>query len=262
MDCERLAELLPEHWQGVLKLSDAEFVREHLKACAPCRELVALGDRIAQMPPEQPSPALGERFQAMLSAYQTGREETGRRDPIWGGWTWLRSGLAFGAVALLLIAFGFAAGRYLRENQAPSQDQIAAMQSELTNMRQLVVLSMLQQESASQRLQGVTWSAQQNQADPKILGALLHTLRYDSSVDVRLAALDALARYGGQREVRQGLADALEAQQSPLVQVELIDLLVQWHDRTAINPLQKIEQNQNVDPTVRERAHRAIEQLS
>jgi HEAT repeats/Putative zinc-finger len=265
MDCERLAELLPEHWQGALKLPDAEFVRAHLKTCVACRELVALGESIAQLPPELPSAALGERFQAMLDAYQAGRHEISpfwRRDSIWGGWTWMRSGLAFGAVSVLLTAFGFAAGRYLSGNQAQSQEQIAAMQSEVTHMRQLVVLSMLQQESASQRLQGVTWSARQNHADPKIVGALLHTLRYDSSVDVRLAALDALAHYGDQGEVRQGLAEALEAQQSPLVQVELIDLLVQWHDRAAINPLQQIEQNQNVDPTVRERARRAIEQLS
>jgi len=129
-------------------------------------------------------------------------------------------------------------------------------------MRQLVVLSMLQQDSASQRLQGVNWTTRQNQADPKILSALVHTLRYDSSVDVRLAALDALSRYRDQTQVRQGLAEALEAQQSPLVQVELIDLLVRWHDRGAIDPLHKIEQDQNVDPTVRERARRAIDQLS
>ena len=44
--------------------------------------------------------------------------------------------------------------------------------------------------------------------------------------------------------------------------VELIDLLVQWHDHGAIDSLRKIEQNQDVDPTVRDRARRAIDQLS
>lgn len=269
MDCERVAELLPDYWQGALKPPDAEFVSAHLNTCLACRELVALGESIAQLPQEQPSPALRQRFQAMLDAYEAGQSEPaqfkGHQNPLpfWGNWMGMRSGLAFGAAALLLVVVGFVAGRYANGGDASRpQEQLAAMQSELSNMRQLVVLSMLQQDSASQRLQGVTWSTRQNEADPKILGALLHTLRYDSSVDVRLAALDALSRYSNQTQVRQGVTEALEAQQSPLVQVELIDLLVQWHDRNAIDPLHKLEQDQKADPTVRERARRAIDQLS
>jgi anti-sigma factor RsiW len=270
MHCERVAELLPDYWEGALKAPDAELLAAHLTTCVACRELAMLGENIAQLPQEQPSPALRQRFQTMLDAYEAGRDETTRfkqprefQLPSWSQWMGMRPGLAFGAAALLLICVGFAAGRYLNNGQTPhSQEDLAAMQSELSNMRQLVVLSMLQQDSASQRLQGVTWSTRQNQADPKILGALLHTLRYDSSVDVRLAALDALSRYSNQTQVRQGLTEALGAQQSPLVQVELIDLLVQWQDRSAIEPLHKLEQDQNADPTVRERARRAIDQLS
>ena len=175
----------------------------------------------------------------------------------------MRPTVAMGAAAVLLVAVGFMVGRSLSGDEAArSQQEIAGMQSELTNMRQLMVLSMLQQDSASQRLQGVTWSRRQPKADPMILGALLHTLRYDSSVDVRLAALDALSRYGDQTQVRQGLTEALESQQSPLVQVELIDLLVAWRDGSAIDQLHRIERDQNVDPAVRERARRAIDQLS
>lgn len=270
MDCERVAELLPDYWQGALKAPDAEFVSTHLETCVACRELATLGENIAQLAQEQPSLALRQRFQAMLDAYEAGRDETTRfkqqrefQLPSWSQWMGMRSTLAFAVAALLLICVAFIAGRHLSDDQAThSQEELAVMQSDLSNMRQLVVLSMLQQDSASQRLQGVTWSTRQSEADPKILGALLHTLRYDSSVDVRLAALDALSRYSNQTQVRQGLTDALEAQQSPLVQVELIDLLVQWHDRSAIDPLHKLEQDQNADPTVRERARRAIDQLS
>jgi HEAT repeat protein len=267
MDCDRMAKLLPDYWQGALSTEDAERVRAHFAACAACQELDALGESIAQLSQERPSPALRQRFQTMLDAYQEGRDEASHfsvRQSGPFGWRgsalWMRPAVAMGAAALLLVVMGFLAGRYL--NGGHSQEEIVAMQSELTNMRQLVVLSMLQQDSASQRLQGVNWSTRQRQADPKILAALLHTLRYDSSVDVRLAALDALSRYGDQTQVRQGLTDALESQQSPLVQVELIDLLVHWGDRGAVDQLHKIEQDPNVDPAVRDRAHRAIDQLS
>ena len=271
MDCERMEQLLPGYWAKTLKGRDAEFVAAHLASCPECAELVALGEKLSQLPQEQPSPMLRARFDAMLEAYNEGRGETSRfearaqRVPIWVGWNWTRSAFAFGALAVLLIVAGFVAGRSTTSGEVNRSDQeLTAMQSELTNMRQLVVLSMLQQESASQRLQGVSWSTKQpqSQADPKILGALLHTLRYDSSVDVRLAALDALSKYGDQTQVRTGLADALDAQQSPLVQVELIDLMVEWRDRNAVDQLRKIEQDQKVDPAVREKAHRAIDQLS
>ena len=129
-------------------------------------------------------------------------------------------------------------------------------------MRQSVALSMLKQQSASQRLEGVSWSTRMTGPDPKVLDALLHTLRYDNSVDVRLASLDALSRYGSRPEVRRGLIEALPGQQSPLVQVALIDLLVDLHDPNAVQQFKRFQQDPKVDPTVRKRADWGIQQLS
>src|SRR5437588_13057491 len=83
-------------------------------------------------------------------------------------------------------------------NFRPRFQDTGAIQSDLANTRRLVVLYMLQQQSASARLEGVTWSTREQQLDPQVLSALLHTLRYDQSVDVRLAALDALSRHSAQ----------------------------------------------------------------
>jgi HEAT repeat protein len=128
-------------------------------------------------------------------------------------------------------------------------------------MKQLVVLSMLKQQSPSERLDAVSMSRQSG-PDPRVLEALLHTLRYDNSVDVRLAALDALSHYGGRPDVRKGLIDALEGQQSPLVQVALIDALVDIHDSGAIQQLKKLQQDPRVDPSVRKHAEWGAAQLS
>jgi HEAT repeat protein len=94
------------------------------------------------------------------------------------------------------------------------------------------------------------------------MDALLQTLREDSSVDVRLAALDALTRYGGRPDVRKGLIDALEGQQSPLVQVALIDALVDIHGTGAIQQLKKLQQDPKADPSVRKHAEWGVAQLS
>jgi HEAT repeat protein len=152
------------------------------------------------------------------------------------------------------------AGRYI--DRSPSNtEQMTQLHNELRSMKQLVVISMLQQQSASERLNAVSMSRQSG-PDPKVLDALLETLRGDSSVDVRLAALDALTRYGGRPDVRKGLINALEGQQSPLVQVALIDALVDIHDTGAIQQLRKLQQDPKADPSVRKKAEQGVAQLS
>jgi hypothetical protein len=173
----------------------------------------------------------------------------------------LWSGIWRVAWSIALVALGTYLGLQLGSAKSNSQD-LTPLHAELTNMRQMVALSMLQQQSASQRLEGVTWTRREGQLDPQVLTALMHTLRYDASVDVRLAALDALSRHAGQPQVRKTVVDALQEQQSPLVQVALIDQLVEWRDTEAAPRLEQLRQMPNLNPTVRQRADWAISKLN
>ena len=278
MKCERVAELLPDYLQGGLGHDLDDQVEDHLEQCAHCAAEVALWRDLATMPVEQPSAALRTRFQAMLSAYGEGRGEKAsvsvaparESQGLFAGWlagSWLRPASVAFAGALAMLAVGFFAGRSTvvpvnTQQNANQVAQLTEMRDELSNMRQLVVLSMLQEQSATERLQGVSWSTQDTQSDPKILAALLHTLRYDNNVDVRLAALDALSRHGNQQQVRSGLLEALPTQQSPLVQVAMIDLMVELHDTNAIPQLKKFEGDNDLNPAVRERATWALQRLN
>jgi hypothetical protein len=203
----------------------------------------------------------------MLQAYQTGRGDEGttrrvnRETSIWNVFQWLRSPVGAVAWSIALVALGTFVGLQVGNTKSNSQD-LAAMHTELTNMRQMVALSMLQQQSASQRLEGVSWTRREEHLDPQVLSALVHTLRYDASVDVRLAALDALSRHAGQPQVKKTVVDTLQEQQSPLVQVALIDQLVEWRDTDAAAGLAKLRQLPNVNPTVRQRADWAISKLN
>ena len=136
------------------------------------------------------------------------------------------------------------------------------MREELSATKQMVVLSMLQQQDASTRLQGVSYSMDVKHADPEIVAALLHTLRHDTSVDVRLAALDSLRRYNDDAKVRKSLVDSLQSQQSPMVQASLIDTLVDMKEKSALPNIRKIAETPNLNPTVRQRAQQGIEKLS
>jgi anti-sigma-K factor RskA len=267
MKCEEIAELLPDYLQGSLKAPQDHLVEQHIEECADCREDVTIWKKLSLLPSEQPGAGSRERFEAMLDAYQTGRNEkpSADREKRRSVWNWLRSPAGAVAWSAALLVIGIFAGNYLGSKTTHSntgQDEIAAMHTELTNMKQLVVLSMLQQQSASERLQAVSYSRREDQLDPQVMSALVHTLRYDGSVDVRLAALDALSRHGGQPQVHKGVVDALQEQQSPLVQVALIDLMVEWRDPDTAQRLRNFAQTPNLNPTVRQRADWALSKLN
>lgn len=266
MTCEQIAELLPDYLQQSLASVQRKTVEGHLQSCQQCREEVALWQKLALLPEEQPSPALRPRFNAMLDAYKEGRvgEKKSILSSLFGG-GWMRMPAAGLAWAVLLLVVGFVAGRSVSPRN-PTDQQMAKLQEELTNTRQLVTLSLLQQRSASERLQAIAqataWSISEKHPDPRVLDALMHTLSSDNNVDVRLAAVDALGRFPNDPQVRQGLVDALQSQQSPLVQVALIDLMVDLKDASVVQQLKKFEQDPDVNPTVRQRAQWGIRQLT
>jgi anti-sigma factor RsiW len=278
MNCEQIAELLPDYLQGDVTIDQEGQVEQHCQQCNDCAQDVAMWKKFALVPRAQPSSESRARFEAMLHAYRAISDEragsvktarkSGKLRVAWSFFDWLRSplGAAAWSVALLVIGVLIGArvgiGTSVANVASPSQsEELTAVHSELTNMRQLVALSMLQQQSASERLQGVSWSGREAHLDPQVQSALLHTLRYDSSVDVRLAALDALSRHGSQPQVRQGVVDALQEQQSPLVQVALIDQLAEWRDPDAAQRLRNFQQTPNLNPAVRQRAEWAISKL-
>jgi anti-sigma-K factor RskA len=269
MKCEEIGELLPDYFEGSLKAEQDDLVEQHIEQCADCREEVAIWKKLSLLPVEQPSAGSRERFEAMLRAYQTGRNDKAsarfEREKRGSVWNWWRSPVGAVAWSAALLVIGILAGNYWGNRTTHSntgQDEIEAMHTELTNMKQMVVLSMLQQQSASERLQAVSYSRREDQLDPQVMSALVHTLRYDGSVDVRLAALDALSRHGAQPQVHKGVVDALQEQQSPLVQVALIDLMVEWRDPDAAQRLRNFVQTPNLNPTVRQRADWALSKLN
>jgi anti-sigma factor RsiW len=272
MKCEATGELLPDYLQGRLRADQAADVERHLAECAACGEEAALWKKLALLPEEQPSPALESRFKAMLESYQEGRWEKTNlvseksKSPVpmlWGLGNWRQLPAAGIVWAVLFLACGYFIGKHAdRGPDAAAQAQLNELRQELGATRQMVALSMLQQQSASQRLEGVSWSTRLPEPDPQVMGALMHTVRFDNSVDVRLAALDALSRYADRPEVRRDLVDVLQTAQSPMVQVALIDLLVDLHDKSAVPQFRKFQQDPNVNPTVKKRVDWGIQQLN
>jgi anti-sigma factor RsiW len=275
MNCQQMEELLPDYLQNALSPAQAAEVDQHCEHCANCAQEIVMWKKLALLPEEKPSTESRQRFDAMMHAYSTTVAETAASvratansaqqptvaKPFWNFLEWLRS--PFGAVAwsAALLLIGLYAGSHLGNRTTPEHSEIASLHAEVTSMRQLVALSMLQQQSASERLQGVSWSNREDHLDPQVQSALMRTLRSDGSVDVRLAALDALSRHAAQPLVRKNVLDALQEQQSPLVQVAMIDQLTEWRDPGAAQRLRLLELTPNLNPAVKQRAEWAIAKL-
>src|SRR5277367_5954737 len=114
MKCEEIGELLPDYLQGSLKAEQDALVETHIAECADCREDVAVWKKLSLLPVEKPSADARERFEAMLQAYQTGRNdkasaraERGTRGSLW---SWLRSPVGAVAWSAALLMIGIFAG--------------------------------------------------------------------------------------------------------------------------------------------------------
>src|SRR5260370_37493270 len=174
------------------------------------------------MPEEDPSLGLRVRLYDALRSWR--QQEAERHKGFW----WLRHPAfqAAGAVAILVI--GVAAG-YLARGRDTSE--VSQLRGEVYNMRQLVALSLLQQQSASDRLRGVNFAYRVEPADPQVLAALLTTLNHDPNTNVRLAAVDALRNFTASPVGRKGLVQPLAKHHSPLVQIPALHPTVDILDR-------------------------------
>jgi len=271
MNCDEVRDQLPDYWTGALEESAKARMQAHFASCPACRAeaetLSAIWKKLGAIPEERPGRALCARFEATLEAYMQGLRQAERgpstreRVDKWlEGW-WPRQPVFQFGFALAFLAIGLLVGYSITQNSRGGGGEVAQLREEVRHTRQLVALSLLQQQSASERLKGVDWSNRIPRPDTQVLSALLHTVNYDQNVNVRLAALDALHQSANNQMVRSGLVEALDRQTSPMVQIALIDLLAEIRDKEAADALKELMQESGLNPEVRERAQWALGQM-
>jgi len=256
-------EMIPQFLAGQLSAAEkARFEAElsrNLELRAEVEQLRELWDALDTIPKEQPSAAMRARFYQKLAAVTKTPEPTA---PSWfSRWKFhpIQRPVQHFVFGLVLFTMGIFVGRAVDSSRV--SQQIAQLNEEVRNMRQTVALSLLDRQSANARLEGVSWGSRVERPDHEVSTALLSALNRDTNVNVRLSSVDALQSLAGDPAIRQALLDSIATQESPLVQIALIDALVQIHDTAATGELTKISRDAQYDPNVRQRAQWGIQKL-
>jgi hypothetical protein len=229
MNCKRADRLLMDSLMGTLSPEDRQDLDAHLVSCARCSEEAAgmeslwleLGDLVEE-PLEVPSEKLTRRFRLALADLESAPEVSSR--PSFSDWwasLWTVRPAWQAALSAALLLLGVLAGAGLAGGGSSSRE-IDQLRAEIETMSRVVTVSLLQHQSASERLRAVSWSRMAG-GDNRVLTALLDSARSDPNVNVRLAAVDALAGYADQGAVRASLIDTLELEKSPLVQLAVLE---------------------------------------
>ncbi len=203
--------------------------------------------------PPLPSPALDDRFYAQLAKEkQTLRPFTALGINAWGWWPRL-------ATVVALLALGLLVGYQLQPAKDPSVEKLT---QEVSDIKELMMLSLLERESAAERLKAVNLTRDFTQASDAVTRALLKTLNEDANVNVRLAALEALYPYTQQEEVRTALVRSIALQESPLVQMALAELMVAIQEKRSINEFEKLLRTKRVPQEVEKKIEQSVKSMS
>jgi hypothetical protein len=213
----------------------------------------SIGNVIQHMEFPEPSADLDDRFYQMLALERKGGNAFSWSD--FFSWSFLAPKLALASVTLII---GISIGYFARPSSDPQQTQLL---SQITDLKEMMMLSLLEKESATDRLKAVSLTNDMNDASSKVTGALLETLNEDENVNVRLAALEALAPYAKNSTVREALIRSIAKQRSPLVQVALAELMANLREKSSVKELEKIIQSDKTPVDVKKRIKQSIDVL-
>ncbi len=210
--------------------------------------------------PEPPA-AMHLRFRAMLEEAKTARFLEAQ-SPARRLGRFLRP--SFGLIPRTVAALGLlAVGWFLGYQVTPRPDgaRLDRLAAEVQEMKTSVLLAKLQNPAAAERMKAVRFAEDLSGPDAAVLDALIRTMNGDPNVNVRLVAVEALARYAGRPEVRQALIQAIVGQESPLVQLALADVMLALDEKAAVEPFRRVIAEPGLDYAVKSKLENTVRRL-
>ncbi len=255
MEKNQREELISKYNEGVADPTEVLQIEQLIESgeiqLHQLHELRLLDEQILKLNDAQPSLRLDDKFYASLREEKkwVAKETFSFSLP---DWNILIPRLAF---SLVLMIVAFTGGYLLRPS---SSGEVRELTQEVSDLKEMMMLSLLERESATDRLKAVSLSTEMDQVSQKVTIALFKTLNEDENANVRLAALEALTAYSKDSEVRKELIKSISIQDSPLVQVALAELMVAIQEKKSVKELQKLLQDEKTPKEVKNKIKNSI----
>ncbi|MFD2522581.1 HEAT repeat domain-containing protein [Emticicia soli] len=273
MNCEHAGEMMVDWLNNQMPASERAAFELHLNTCADCqKELQAtrqLWEVMGNVAVPKPSDNLPIQFYTMLETFKGAENKKVNKTAFWEDLRNKIEGLFTPRMLLrltysmFLLMIGLGTGYWLNDRRTPDyQGQIQVLSDQVQDMNQKMMLTLLENSSATERLRAVSYTKEINEVDGQVVEALLSTLNNDSNVNVRLVTLEALVQLADNPKVREGLVQSILKQDTPLVQAALADVMVQLEEKRSIRPLQRLLEQDNVDVIVKTKIKETIKALS
>jgi hypothetical protein len=271
MECKDYREQFTSLLTDALEKNLRSKIESHLSVCADCRsEFEAakkIWDLMGEIPQPEPSEAFRTSFDAILSDYK--EQLIVKKNPIselinklreyW--YLYPQPSLAFSFVLVLLGLIGGYILHRPEHSTTSYNKQIELLTSQVSEIKQVMMLSLLKDPSASQRILAVAYTDEIGNVDFKVISALFTTLNEDPNVNVRLATLEALVKLAGEPKVREGLVRSIDLQDSPLMQSAIADVMVKLQEKSSIHSLQILLSKKDLNQMVKIKIEKNIQKL-
>ncbi len=271
MDCKKINNLLIDFVDKQLDAEQTKLVQTHLEKCKSCRqeveELAVVMTEINKTPENKPSAKLRANFMQMIEEEKS-KSQTIEAQPLQDNRIsnyvhkvrFMNPMYQVAAGFAILIA-GMLMGLIINKDSGVDNTQLMALQNEVSYMKQVVMLSKLEQNSPSSRIQAVNYIDEISTPDPQVIDALIETMNTDDNANVRLAATTALSRFSEDQKVREALISSLSIQEDPMVQITLINIMISLHETKAKPFIEQIAENENTNISAKTIAQKGLEIL-
>ena len=261
MEKQHVFDQIPDYLDGKLDKSEKTKFEEHTQQCADCKrelhEMKALFNVLEEDVPV-PTDRLKAKFDSVLEEEKMNQGKVVRMESKVSS-NWTNNMLKIAASIALLVA-AFQMGSVFQQRKV-NQD-IAQLQDETNQMKQTAMLSLMENQSASKRIQGVNYIEEFEQPDEAIIQALASRLLYDENDNVRMTAFEALAKFTSSETVKSTFIEALEKEQNPSIQVAIIQALIQIQEKKAAEPMKKLLEKEDTQPFIKEQIRAVLPSIS
>lgn len=257
MERNRAEELIKKYNAGTTDATEMQLLERLLESgevsIAQLNGVNMLQDKLERIDNGSPSLQLDDSFYTMLAKEKRKEKKFTFSIPTWSAFL---PKLSF-AASFTILGF-FMAYFLINRTAAPEVKQLT---QEVSDLKEMMMLSLLEKESATDRLRAVSLTDEMPQASTAVTEALIKTLNKDMNINVRLAALEALKPYVGDSSVRMALVKSIAQQESPLIQVAMAELMAAIQEKHAVKEFEKMLENNNTPEEVKRRIQKNLEVL-